>query len=248
MGEPVNFDGWASKPTARVVARTAHPDGWGGAYADALAATGPRTAAQIRALAIGTALDAAHLRGQISIGADGATTADPAQPATSTAARIDAARTLERACYTQLIAYCPAPEKAKVEPTQIDLSPSSADAMGWPQVVIILAVAGVVAFAIHEAGAVAERWAAERERTRQLEESHRAAAELVRSHVDREKAAGTTLPLDPATHSALDALAAEQAATAARLTAPRTSVKVDGGTTVALLLAAGIAVAFALSR
>jgi len=262
MSGPVNFDGWSARPPVRLTATTGHPEGWGAAYADALTVLREESRAPepatVRALAIGACLSAAWLRNQIVDGPGGTLVADtaahasggarPANTAPPDAEHESAARTLGSALETILIARLPAPAAARPLPPAAILAPSgTVDAAGFPQIVVITAIAAVAAYAIHEAGAVAERWTEERGRTKQLEAAHASAAELVRKHVEREREAGKSLPLDEATRLSLQGLASEQTATAARLAAPRTAVHVDGGSTAALLVAAAAVALFALS-
>ena len=255
---PVDFDGWRERPSAQLTATTGNPEGWNAAYADALAVLGdPSKAPQpatVRALAIGGAIACGWLRGQVVQGEAGtaivrtdtwATGGARPNGAPAVQERDAAAAILERSLHTILLARCPAPQAAPALPPRMILAPSgtveAAAPFPWPQVILILAVAGVVAYAVHEAGAVAERWVEERARTTQLEQSHASTAELVRKHAEREREAGHDLPLDEATRLALQGLGAEQQATAARLSPPRNVVNVGDGAalgTVALLLAA----------
>lgn len=256
---PVDFDGWRSRPGAQLTATTANSEGWNAAYRDALAvmndATKAPEPATVRALAIGGAVACAWLRDQVSQGPDGVMVCRTDQLASGGAApdmslppsqeRLNAARTLERSLETILIARCPSPQVARGLPARMILAPSGAveAAFPWPQVVAIAAVAAVLAYAIHEGGAVAERWIEERARTMQLEQNHATAAELVRKHCEKEREAGHSLPLDEATRAALAGLGAEQVATAARLSPPRNVVNVDGGGIGTVLLIAAAALA-----
>lgn len=262
MSSPVDFDGWRARPPTKLTATTATNGGWGQAYADALAVLAdPARAPQpntVQALAIGGTLACAFLRNQIVDGEGGTLIARTdlivnggARPANNDppdAPHESAAITLERSLETILIARCPAPRDAPPLPAAAILAPGgnidAAAPFPWPQVIIILAVAGVASWAIHKASDVAEVWVQERARTDQLEKSHASAAELVRRHIDREREAGKSLPLDEATKAALSNLGAEQVATASRLTGRRSGG--DDSTTALLIVAAAAGLAFAL--
>lgn len=246
---------WSQRAPSRLDAKTANPGGWGEAYSAALAVLGdpavPLTPAVVRALVIGSALDCAHLRGQTTPAPEGGLVAQTTTPPSTDREHQEAASVLGDSLGLLVALRAPEADKAPPVPASIRLSPSGVEAAGWPLGLIVVAVAAVAAYAIYEASTLAERWQHERERSAQLERAHVAAAELVRAHVDREQTAGTPLPLDPASKIALDALAAETAATAARQAPPRIVANVDGGAVgagVGALVAIAAIAAFALSR
>lgn len=84
----------------------------------------------------------------------------------------------------------------------------------WPAAVgvAIVSVASAVAigYVAHQAAQVVDRHLSRREDTRRLMQTDQKVLQLVRAHVEREKAAGQHVPLDDATKAALSAAKEQQ--------------------------------------
>lgn len=129
----------------------------------------------------------------------------------------------ERVAASRLLARTPEVLQGSALSSGIATRTAPGDAGALPAVAIVAIVvvgAAAVAYCAHQAAAVIDRDLARDAELQKLAALHAQTMALVRSHVEREQAAGKQIPLDAASKAALQSLGAAQQTIAERTETP----------------------------